>query len=72
VVYTEQDVARLRTLWPTVIPALEEQLQIVSQAMLDAETSDQWRILQGKGKVWRAMLTFPEQIAARIVAPEKE
>jgi len=68
-----QTVTMLRSIWASaVIPYIDADLQRVYRAMLDAETTDQWRALQGRGKALLGLLKLPEHMAAELTEEEAE
>lgn len=64
---TAQTVTFLRGVWASdITPILEANLHQVHLALVQAETIDQVRMLQGKAKAYLAMLKLPEALAAQL------
>ena len=59
-------VQRTKILWREIEPELQKGLLLVMQALVDAESLDTVRMLQGKAKAYRDLMRFPESLEARL------
>ena len=63
-------VQRAKILWREIEPEIAKGLEIVKNALVDAESIDTVRMLQGKAKAYRDLMKFPESLEARLSEAE--